>query len=515
MECFNGISMEVPACPEAHDNPHYHSIVGTKLLYVDWERTHGVRVPCPDGTCGGMLGYYDRLKNKTRSNYSKNKTLFPIFNLDGQPTWCIVMKLQCDCCSRDFDANEGDVLVNLPDHIANEYPVETNYALANCASHLSRNTTDVFASLLLTYGNGEMCSRLLYNGLNKSYIRRLKCCYSKAKENQNQNGKKVLEYIDKDGVYIKTYPPLGDTVRDMFDAAASNNNNPWRISDYERHTREIQSVTCTGIFCQDHTFELVKNYRKRSLGASAAWTCGTQTGEVACVALVPSTKTEDFAHCASQLTRRPNFKQEYMHSDAWPNKEGFWARFGVQGRLGLFHFEQRVIRTLRKNHVDYSRAVTDFLSALYHYYAPDYEKLLTALKDGKFSKKKYSSEEIADLKAGKLFRERHAKYLRKVIHEPTTIQQNLDDWFCKYKVTSTDPINKPAGGRLDPIRQVPLFTVDTKTAVENCKDKAKYLSDPFPLEDMYDKILPNPNSTHQLTEYLSKRGESKLEAFHD
>jgi len=60
-----------------------------------------------------------------------------------------------------------------------------------------------------------------------------------------------------------------------------------------------------------------------------------------------------------------------------------------------------------------------------------------------------------------------------------------------------------------------LFTADTKAAVDNCKDKARYLSDPLPLEKMYDKILPNPNSTHQLTEYLSLRGESKLEAFHD
>ena len=182
----------------------------------------------------------------------------------------------------------------------------------------------------------------------------------------------------------------------------------------------------------------------------------------------------------------------------------------VEGRLGLFHFDQRIIRTLRRKHVDYSQAVTDLLASLYHYYAPDYEKLLTALKEGKFTKKKYSSEEIAELKAGKLFRERYAKYIRKIINEPQTIAQNLDDWFCKYKVTSSDPINKPAGGRLDPIKQTPLFTVDTKTAVEACKDKAKYLSDRLPLDDMYDKILPSPNSTHQLTEFLSKRGESKL-----
>ena len=81
-------------------------------------------------------------------------------------------------------------------------------------------------------------------------------------------------------------------------------------------------------------------------------------------------------------------------------------------------------------------------------------------------------------------------------------------------MTVSDP-SKPAQGRLDPIRMTPLLTVDTKTAVANCKDKAQHLSDPMPLQDMYDMMLPNPNSTHQLTEFLSKRGESKPEAFHD
>jgi hypothetical protein len=82
-------------------------------------------------------------------------------------------------------------------------------------------------------------------------------------------------------------------------------------------------------------------------------------------------------------------------------------------------------------------------------------------------------------------------------------------------VTASDPDKNPACGRLDPARGIPLFTSDTKSAVENCKEKAIYLVDPLPLEDMYDSILPNPNSTHQLTRYLSKRGESNLESFHD
>jgi len=37
----------------------------------------------------------------------------------------------------------------------------------------------------------------------------------------------------------------------------------------------------------------------------------------------------------------------------------------------------------------------------------------------------------------------------------------------------------------------------------------------LPLEDMYDEVAPHPNSKHNLPEFLSKRGESKLESFHD
>jgi len=63
-------------------------------------------------------------------------------------------------------------------------------------------------------------------------------------------------------------------------------------------------------------------------------------------------------------------------------------------------------------------------------------------------------------------------------------------------------------------RSVSLFAIDTKTAIENCKEKACCLTCPLPSEEMCEKILPNPNSTCQLTEFLSLRGESKLEAFH-
>jgi hypothetical protein len=210
-----------------------------------------------------------------------------------------------------------------------------------------------------------------------------------------------------------------------------------------------------------------------------------------------------------------------MYSYTWPNKCDFWKLLfdGIEGRLGLFLYQKRIISTLRKKQIDSFDAVSDLLNASYEYNASDYENLLKALQNGTLSPtgKCYTAREIADLWGTKQLRNRYGKYLRKQLREPVAMVQMLDGWFCKYKVTSSttgDP-NRRACGRLDPIRQVSLFTQETKTAVLNCKEKAKYLGDPLPLEEMYDCIKPNPNSEHQLTEYLSKRGESKLEAFHD
>lgn len=196
------------------------------------------------------------------------------------------------------------MLVNLPAYAADEHPAETQHAFLNFACHLSRTATDVFSSVMLTCGNGELCSKLFHNAINRAYVRRLKVNHSKAKEKKERSHKTedfdVANYAPKDGVHIKTFPPLGDTMQDMFDEVCSSKRNPWCVSDSDQHTRKIQSVKGLGVFAQDHTFESIKNYKKR-VGAKAAWTVGTETGETECVSLVPTTKTEDFTHAARQL----------------------------------------------------------------------------------------------------------------------------------------------------------------------------------------------------------------------
>jgi hypothetical protein len=167
---FDGLTMTVPDFKNI-SNPHYHSLVGTRLLLVDWKRTFGLELSCPDSQCQG------RLKND-RTNFSKNnKTLFPLFSLDGAPSWCMVMSMTCSSCRRRFDANEADVLLQVPAFAAAEYPVDTRYAINTKSCHLTRATTEVFSSIMVTYGNGELCSRLLYNAINRAYLERIESYY--------------------------------------------------------------------------------------------------------------------------------------------------------------------------------------------------------------------------------------------------------------------------------------------------------------------------------------------------
>jgi len=73
-KCFSGLTMVIPKSDDACNNPHCYSIIGQKLLLVDWSKA-GVSMPCPDAC-------YNDVLNNVRTNFSKNKTLFPIFGMN-------------------------------------------------------------------------------------------------------------------------------------------------------------------------------------------------------------------------------------------------------------------------------------------------------------------------------------------------------------------------------------------------------------------------------------------------
>jgi len=506
---FSGLTLTVPPTRNFMD-PHYHSIVGQKLLYVDWKTMHGIDISCL--RCGRA-----DLKND-RTNFSKNKILFPIFEIDGPPLWCMVQSMVCPRCKWRVNANSSEILCRLPAYARNSYPVETKCAFDAKNSHIGRSATAVMDLLMPTYGNGDLCSRLLYNAINRAYIERVEDYLSSYnKRSQNREGE-TTPHVEKDGAHIKNYPPVGDGIRDAYDLAAANKNTPWGISDHDRHTREIQSVGCSSIFAQDHTFEPTKNYFERKrMGAVAVWDVATETGEIASAVLVPSTRSDHFAHAAASLARRPHFTPTAMHSDTWPSKNQFWDLLfkSLEGRLGLFHYIQRITRTLKKRHTDHYLAISRLKKCIYQHQPDDYNNLLRALKEGTLSVK-HTEDEIADLQATPVFRRRHDRYLRKEIRPSHIICSMLDDWFDNFKCTTSDSSSsRPARGRFDPVTGETLFSPETKEAVKQCKAKAMYLQDPLPLKDMCDTIEPSPYSPHQLKEYLSRRGESCLESFHD
>ena len=141
--------------------------------------------------------------------------------------------------------------------------------------------------------------------------------------------------------------------------------------------------------------------KQRARVSSVGRTTGplTETGEIATAVLVPSTKTIHFAHAAQQLARRDHFKPKVMCSDTYPNKSNFWPLLfdNVEGRLGLFHYIQRITRTLRKNQVDYFQAITSLLEAVYRYHSEDFEGVIGALKKGHLGRKIHTDEDIAEL----------------------------------------------------------------------------------------------------------------------
>ena len=465
-------------------NPHCHAIEGQVIYNVSWEdQFPGLQIDCP--SCGkGKL-------RRDRTNFSKNKKLFAIFKLGTVPGWAIVMTYKCTHCGIRYEANDAAVLSVLPIHIRKAYPVDPKYADNTMTFHIDKGLSQILEELMLTYGNGDKVSKMIFNTLTKQYSDRFTEYLSEWKNIRmlSQIEGPTPLYPLLFGEFITTYPPSEETLRNLFESASKLSRTPYGILDCDRCTREIQSVTTSHMFAQDHTMEATKNYRK-ALGAHAVWDAATETGAAEC------------------LARRSGFQPIAMYSDTWPAKVKFWKLlFGddFEGRLGLYHFLQRIIKTMRQGHNLYHKALTDLWQCVYGFEKESYNTLLNALKTGKMGRDgvAYTMSEILEMQDTPEFRRRFAKYLMKEIHPPMVIEHNLQKWFDQYK------------GSEDPRTGKKLFTVDTKTAVVEQMKNAVYIQDTVPLKDVYRVVKPTAGTKHECSEYHSLRCESKIEAYHD
>ena len=107
---------------------------------------------------------------------------------------------------------------------------------------------------------------------------------------------------------------------------------------------------------------------------------------------------------------------------------------------------------------------------LVHLLSPkSYAALLNALKSGHLKKgrhfHRYTDSEIDQLRMSPKFKDNYDKWLMKVFHPAAVMKQNLVEWFNKYKVNATDPVNNPGAGKRDPKTNKTLFTMDTKSTL--------------------------------------------------
>ncbi|KAL7560915.1 hypothetical protein ACA910_008194 [Epithemia clementina (nom. ined.)] len=205
-------------------NPHYHSVLGQSLFLVNWQSQFpGLAIPCPSNACNGA-------SKADRTNFTKNKKLFPLFRLTSPPSWCIIMLYKCSTCKLRYGRNDGNVLKYLPDFVQSAYPVEPKYAATGLTSHIDCDCSHMMEELKVTHGSGDLLARLIYSRINKEYLCQFPeyltyWCFYQASgiEHEGVDSKSPPTYSKLDGEYITMYPPTGDYLQDLFDTATSSN----------------------------------------------------------------------------------------------------------------------------------------------------------------------------------------------------------------------------------------------------------------------------------------------------
>lgn len=223
-------------------DPYYHSIESTSIHFVDWEKTASVIPKCPKCKNGNS--------QSDRTTYSKKKgTLFPIFGIANQPSWCIVQTYSCDnrgCPCKKIYGNVRDLFLSLPSHAADMYPVDPRYVQGR--QHLDLATTTLMDEMMPTYGNGDLIARLVYRAINKSYLRKVENYCTLAIETKSRFPEASSSisgcYVRKDEDYIVRFPPIGDTIRRNYDEAASSCLNRYGISDHDRSAHKGDPICC-------------------------------------------------------------------------------------------------------------------------------------------------------------------------------------------------------------------------------------------------------------------------------
>lgn len=409
--------------------------------------------------------------------------------------------------------SDGRVISQLPIPVQMAYPVDPRYATTGGNKpQLSRSFSKALEALAITYGNGDMLSKLFYKYMGMAYENHALRYYGH---------KRPLRYsLPNEREFFGTYGLTGDDLRLLLNSAARSTLTPYKVSDFERSQIEIQMVGCDLCFSTDHTFETGKNYAgiRKECPTFAIQNALVDTGEVASPCGVPSTSLKDGSHALQAFARRANVNPQLVSTDTWPKgKSYYYTVFGyITGFLGLFHFLNRVRRTLRDRHVDFKKAWGEFLSIIYHYDIDDEQKLKAALVDGTLNGTPRSVDEVNEMASTSKYRNQYSKYLRKMIHGVLNMIPDFKGFKTRYKLTASEG-EPPAEGRRDPVSTLGLFTPETHSSLQHAADNCVHLPHPgnVPPDLRYQELPPPPGATHNLSTYRSLTAtEQYIESFH-
>ena len=476
-------------------SPSYHFIEGEELYLVDWKLAFP-KVPLPCFNC--------KKNNKAchlyheRSNFSKRKTLFPIWGHSGVPAWAIVMDYKCQECGLTYAANDGKLLSLLPSDVRDSYPVLPRYASGTW--HMHKDLTDDLEQLMKTYANATFVSNKLYRKNNTEYTRRVDTYLSRRPRLAVSKRELFTGHIN---------PPTGDLIREYYFEAENCTLNPYGYSYCDRYQRDMQSVVVRlgDKVAFDWTFQTLKNFTLP--GAKAIFTgINGRSKEILFLATVPTTSAKDISHLINQaILNRESFRPSIIYTDTCPANDHFWKEhFGqsVTTKLGPFHLIHRVFDTLDKHSELFWPCLVQLKHSCYTYNKTNEDNLIGALKNGHFNGTKYTDTEIRAIRHSSRWKQRYSRFLRKVMLPGNVVINRLETWTSKFKDKRDNQGRKAFTARTLEV---------TAEQVRKFKTKLDLISDPEDVP-MYQLIPPGKRSTHQLPKYSCDQPESLLEHFH-
>ncbi|KAL7561470.1 hypothetical protein ACA910_010984 [Epithemia clementina (nom. ined.)] len=84
---------------------------------------------------------------------------------------------------------------------------------------------------------------------------------------------------------------------------------------------------------------------------------------------------------------------------------------------------------------------------------------------GRVGENALSTLNIVAMQESPVWQRKYARFLMKKIRHAEVIEQKLKEWFCNFKVGSSNPLDKLGRGREDPFTGKKLLTPDTRVAL--------------------------------------------------